>query len=82
MRDNERRLSGALDKAPAIKTVFPADNDLAKQLKMVAKLISVRNELGLRRQIFFSPFWPRNRPQPPRRPAWTGRRRSLRWWKH
>ncbi|HZS09898.1 MAG TPA: DUF1501 domain-containing protein [Blastocatellia bacterium] len=51
--DNERRLSGALDKAPAIKTVFPADNDLAKQLKMVAKLISVRNELGLRRQIFF-----------------------------
>ncbi|HWQ36595.1 MAG TPA: DUF1501 domain-containing protein [Blastocatellia bacterium] len=51
--DNERRLSGALDKAPVLETVFPANNDLAKQLKMVAKLISVRNELSLRRQIFF-----------------------------
>ena len=51
--DNEQRLSSALDKAPALKTVFPDKNDLAKQLQMVAKLISVRNELSLRRQIFF-----------------------------
>jgi uncharacterized protein (DUF1501 family) len=51
--ENERRLSGALDKAPKLNTVFPDKNDLAKQLKMAAKLISVRNELSLRRQIFF-----------------------------
>ncbi len=51
--ENEQRLSAALSKAPVIKTVFPDNNDLAKQLKMIARLISVRNELGLRRQIFF-----------------------------
>jgi uncharacterized protein (DUF1501 family) len=50
--ENERRLSTALDKAPRTNTVFP-DNKLAKQLAMVAKLISVRAELGLRRQLFF-----------------------------
>ncbi len=51
--DNERRLSAALDKAPVIKTVFPDKNELAKQLKMIARLISVHSDLGLRRQIFF-----------------------------
>jgi uncharacterized protein (DUF1501 family) len=50
--ENERRLSAALDKAPKTNTVFP-DNKLAKQLAMIAKLISVRAELGLRRQVFF-----------------------------
>jgi uncharacterized protein (DUF1501 family) len=36
-----------------INTVFPAGNPLADQLLMVAKLIGLRNTLGLTRQIFF-----------------------------
>jgi uncharacterized protein (DUF1501 family) len=36
-----------------INTVFPAGNPLADQLLMVAKLISLRSQLGLTRQIFF-----------------------------
>ncbi len=36
-----------------ITTAFPAGNPLAAQLLMVAKLISLRNQLGLTRQIFF-----------------------------
>lgn len=51
--DNAQRLGQVLETAPTINTVFPADNDLAEQLKMVARLISVRNQLGLRRQVFF-----------------------------
>ncbi|QQS44799.1 MAG: DUF1501 domain-containing protein [Acidobacteriota bacterium] len=51
--DNEKRLNAALAKAPALTTVFPEDLDLADQLKMVARLISIRGELGMRRQIFF-----------------------------
>jgi uncharacterized protein (DUF1501 family) len=50
--ENAERLSGALTKAPPLTTVFP-NLSLAKQLQMAAKLISLRNELGLRRQIFF-----------------------------
>ena len=50
--DNERLFSAALNKAPKTTTGFP-DNKLAKQLAMVAKIISVQNELGLRRQVFF-----------------------------
>ncbi len=50
--ENSTRLSGVLANAPKTNTVFP-DNKLAKQLQMVAKLISVHNELGLRRQVFF-----------------------------
>ncbi|MBL8186681.1 MAG: DUF1501 domain-containing protein [Acidobacteria bacterium] len=51
--ENEKKISGILQSAPALTTVFPADNDLASQLKMVARLISVRAALGVRRQIFF-----------------------------
>ena len=36
-----------------ITTTFPANNSLAAQLKTVANIMSVRNELGLTRQIFF-----------------------------
>jgi uncharacterized protein (DUF1501 family) len=50
--DNQTLLSGALGGAPAITTVFP-DTDLGGQLAMVAKLVSVRESLGLKRQIFF-----------------------------
>jgi len=36
-----------------INTPFPANNPLAAQLLMVAKLIGLRNTLGMSRQIFF-----------------------------
>ncbi len=48
--------SVALQAAPSgatINTVFPANNDLANQLKMVARLIAARNVLGMTRQVFF-----------------------------
>jgi uncharacterized protein (DUF1501 family) len=50
--DQDRVLAGALDAAPPIATVFP-ETDLGEQLRMIARLISVREALGLRRQIFF-----------------------------
>jgi uncharacterized protein (DUF1501 family) len=46
-------LTGLLGNAPALHTQFPAGNPLAAQLQTVAKVISVRNQLGLTRQIFF-----------------------------
>ncbi|WP_442775849.1 DUF1501 domain-containing protein [Sphaerotilus montanus] len=42
----------ALAAAPAISTVFPAGG-LAAQLRMVARLISARNALGHKRQVYF-----------------------------
>lgn len=51
--DNSQYLSKALEKAPAIVTTFPAQVSLANQLKMVARLISIRTELSAQRQIFF-----------------------------
>jgi uncharacterized protein (DUF1501 family) len=50
--NQDRVLSGALSAAPTLATVFP-DTDLGRQLSMVAKLISVSQELGLSRQTFF-----------------------------
>ncbi|HEY7215813.1 MAG TPA: DUF1501 domain-containing protein, partial [Thermoanaerobaculia bacterium] len=50
--DNQELLAGALAAAPPIATPFP-ETDLGLQLKMVAQLISVREALGLRRQVFF-----------------------------
>lgn len=38
---------------PALSTVFPSNNGLASQLKMVARLINGRALLGNRRQVFF-----------------------------
>src|SRR5579872_1767962 len=37
----------------ALQTQFPANNSLAAQLRTVARIIAVRNSLGLSRQIFF-----------------------------
>jgi uncharacterized protein (DUF1501 family) len=45
-------LTSALSGIPPLTTVFP-DSDLGRQLKMVAKLIAARSNLGMRRQIFF-----------------------------
>jgi len=50
--DSQELLSGVLGAAPALTTTFP-DSELGGQLAMVAKLISVRESLGLRRQVFF-----------------------------
>jgi uncharacterized protein (DUF1501 family) len=50
-------VSTALSSAPATTTAFPAAADttssLGAQLQMVAKLISVSQELGAKRQVFF-----------------------------
>ena len=50
-------VANALAIAPAIKTPFPAAVDpsssLGAQLQLVAKLISVSQELGVKRQVFF-----------------------------
>ena len=50
--DQDRLLSGALETAPPLQTAFP-DTDLGRQLRMIARLISIREALGLRRQVFF-----------------------------
>lgn len=45
-------LAAELEHAPELTALFPA-NDLGNQLKLVARLIGVRERLGMRRQIFF-----------------------------
>lgn len=52
----EERINTLISKiaqAQTINTVFPNDNELAAQLKMTAKMISIRESLGMKRQIFF-----------------------------
>jgi len=46
-------LNGLLNSEPALQTIFPAGNPLADQMKMVARIIGVRSQLGLNRQIFY-----------------------------
>lgn len=46
-------VSSALDAAPPLTTTFPANNWLAAQLQMVARMIQIRAALGVSRQIFF-----------------------------
>ncbi|HEU5080220.1 MAG TPA: DUF1501 domain-containing protein [Opitutaceae bacterium] len=46
-------LSGVLSHATPFSTTFPASN-LGQQLQMIARLISVRAQLGLKRQVFFA----------------------------
>jgi uncharacterized protein (DUF1501 family) len=50
--DTDALVTQALGNAPPLQTVFPAGS-LADQLKMVARLISARDLLGMHRQIFF-----------------------------
>jgi uncharacterized protein (DUF1501 family) len=49
----DSQLSAALAGLPALQTVFPADNSLASQLQMVARMIAARHTLGVKRQVFF-----------------------------
>lgn len=52
--DIQAQLSTALAGAPATSfPLFPTNNNLADQLKMVARMISVSQTLGLKRQVFF-----------------------------
>ncbi|HVQ07552.1 MAG TPA: DUF1501 domain-containing protein [Allosphingosinicella sp.] len=51
--DLQAQVSAALGAGPAIATPFPANNPLADQLRIVARLISVSQELGAKRQVFF-----------------------------
>jgi uncharacterized protein (DUF1501 family) len=51
--DLQAQVSGALAAGPAIATPFPANNTLGDQLRIVARLISVSQELGAKRQVFF-----------------------------
>ncbi len=48
-----KALSDAFAGAPALKTVFPSNSSLAAQLQQVARIIQVRQALGLGRQVFF-----------------------------
>lgn len=49
---NYRLLDTALAGAPVLQTAFP-DSDFGNQLAMIAKVISVRDALGMSRQVFF-----------------------------
>ena len=49
---NAAEIQRVLANAPAMKTVFP-NTELGNQLKQAAQLLSVRNALGMQRQIFF-----------------------------
>ena len=52
--DTYTQVTGALAGAPAASfPLFPSGNNLADQLKMVARMISVSAELGAKRQVFF-----------------------------
>jgi uncharacterized protein (DUF1501 family) len=52
--DNADVMAAVLQTAPALKTVFPGSSSgVSQNLAMVAKLISVSQALGVRRQIFF-----------------------------
>ena len=51
--DTGAQVTSALAAAPAFKTVYPTGNSLADQLKVVARMISIGNELGAKRQVFF-----------------------------
>lgn len=50
--DAEAQVSAALAALPPLATGFDAGNPLASQLKMVARLIAARADLGARRQVF------------------------------
>lgn len=50
---NNTLIAAALEQTVATQVQYPADNELAEQLKMVANLASVQQQLGQERQIFY-----------------------------
>lgn len=51
--DADSTLTSALAATPALTTAFPTPNNLADQLKMVARMIAAAPTLGAKRQVFF-----------------------------
>ena len=51
--DTAAQVTTALASAPAFTTEFGTGNPLADQMRVVARLISVSQELGAKRQVFF-----------------------------
>ncbi len=51
--NNHHEISSKLIESGELATVFPEKNYLADQLKMVARMIKLREELNVRRQIYF-----------------------------
>jgi len=51
--DYYQTMQTALAAAPALTTTFPTNNPVAAALQQIAKIISVRDQLGAKRQIFF-----------------------------
>ena len=51
--ENQRVLATALAAVPPFTTAFPGSG-IASQLQMIARLISVRQALGVKRQVFFA----------------------------
>ncbi|MBK7232602.1 MAG: DUF1501 domain-containing protein [Saprospiraceae bacterium] len=55
-RDGHLKFKGALDQGPVINTQF-SDNYLSDSMKMIARTISVHEELGFKRQVFYVDFY-------------------------
>lgn len=53
--DAEQQVNGALN-GVQLQTQFPAQGPLGAQLRIVARLIGARQQLGVRRQVFFVSF--------------------------
>ncbi len=53
-RKRANLLRGALDQSPPLQTPYNQENNLAQQLRTIARLIAARETLGLKRQIFFA----------------------------
>ena len=51
-RDGHEQIQGALSELPEFNTAF-SESWLSESFKMVAKMIAIRQELGMSRQIFF-----------------------------
>jgi uncharacterized protein (DUF1501 family) len=51
--DLQAQILSALAAAPALATAFPTGNPLSDQLRIVARMISVSQALGAKRQVFF-----------------------------
>lgn len=52
-RDSSRLLASVLAASPSFNTSYNASSSLATQLRMVARLIAGRQQLGMQRQVFF-----------------------------
>jgi uncharacterized protein (DUF1501 family) len=51
--ENQRVLASALAAVPPFATVFP-NTGIGSQMQMIARLLAVRQALGLKRQVFFA----------------------------